>query len=178
MAEKFTNAFGRGVGIVTSSANGVVGASTDRITGVGTTGVNVGDMLDTLNWIGGTKVASIVVPDTIVLDRYSTNVSSVTNQSVKVLGVTTTYTSPADTKSILIGGTLTNNTTNQVGASVQIATGSTSYNLMWDVPIPSGSSFVISDAGKTTLLAGEEVRILCDTANALDVSISILQGVN
>ena len=114
MAEKFTNAFGRGVGIVTSSSNGVVGASTDRITGVGTTGVNVGDMLDTLNWIGGTKVASIVVPDTVVLDRYSLNVSSVTNQSVKILGVTTVYTSPADTKSILIGGTLTNNTTNQV----------------------------------------------------------------
>ena len=151
MAESFTNALARGVGIVTSSATASIGVNSTSITGVGTTGVHVGDLIDTQNFLNGTTVTSIGL-GTVFVDRNSL-------------------------KSILIGGTLSNNTSNQVKATVQVASGNTSYNLMSDIPIPSGSSFVISDAGKTTLLAAEELRVLCDTANGLDVSISILSGI-
>jgi len=46
------------------------------------------------------------------------------------------------------------------------------------IPVPAGSSFVISDTGKTLLEANDELRVYCDTANAVDVSLSILTGVN
>ena len=163
MAESFTNALARGVGIVTSSATASIGVNSTSITGVGTTGVFVGDLIDTQNFLNGTTVTSIGI-GTVFVDRNSLNSSAEsTNQSVKILGITTVYTSPASTKSILIGGTLSNNTNNQVQVTVQVASGSTSFNLMSDIPIPAGSTFVISEAGKTTLLGGEELRVLCNT---------------
>ena len=78
----------------------------------------------------------------------------------------------------MIGGTLSNNTTNQVAATVQISSGSTSYNLLYKVPDPAGSSVVISDAGKTLLLSADEIRVASSVASSLDVSLSILQGVS
>ena len=81
-------------------------------------------------------------------------------------------------KSILIGGTLANNTGNQVSAIVQVSSGSTSYNLLYKIPIPAGSSVVISDAGKTLLTASDEIRVGSNVANSLDVTLAILQGVS
>ena len=46
------------------------------------------------------------------------------------------------------------------------------------IPVPNGSSFVISDTGKTVLEAFDGIRVYCDTANAIDVSLSILTGVS
>jgi hypothetical protein len=46
------------------------------------------------------------------------------------------------------------------------------------IPVPAGSSFVISDTGKTVLEGGDEIRIYCDSANAIDASLSILTGVS
>ena len=65
------------------------------------------------------------------------------------MGPTAAYTSPANTKSILIGGTFSNLTNNNVNITVEIVTGVTSTTIANDIPVPTGSSFVISDAGKT-----------------------------
>ena len=46
------------------------------------------------------------------------------------------------------------------------------------IPVPAGSSFVISDTGKTLLEASDAIKVSCDTANAIDANISILTGVN
>ena len=46
------------------------------------------------------------------------------------------------------------------------------------IPVPSGSSFVISDTGKTLLEANDKVEVYCDTDNAIDINLSILTGVN
>ena len=46
------------------------------------------------------------------------------------------------------------------------------------IPIPAGSSFVISDTGKTLLESADELKIYCDSDGAIDVSLSILTGVN
>ena len=94
--------------------------------------------------------------------------------------MTSCYTSPAATKSILIGGTFANNTENSVNLSVEIldSSGPTAALLASKIPVPNGSSFVISDAGKTVLEGDDKVRIYCDVDNAIDVYLSILTGVN
>jgi len=46
------------------------------------------------------------------------------------------------------------------------------------IPVPTGSSFVISDAGKTILAGGDVVHLYCDTSDAIDGTLGILQGVN
>ena len=101
------------------------------------------------------------------------------SQVVKFLGPTTAYTSPNNVKSIIIGGTFANNTNNQqsdrialdssVGVTAAIAS---------KIPIPAGSSFVISDTGKTLLESNDEVRVYCDVDDAVDVSLSILTELN
>jgi len=179
MAESFSNKVARAVGIVTSSAAGAIGITTNKITGISTGGVSLGDLVDNQNYIAGTTVSSIGVGN-VVLDRDSTNTSSTTNQSVKFLTPTVVYTSPASTKSILIGGTFANNTNNQVELTVTVLDQSTgiSGNIASKIPVPAGSSFVISDTGKTLLEGNDAIKVSCDTANAIDVNLSILSGVN
>jgi len=167
------------VGVVTTSSSGSIGITSTIITGISTAAVAVGYLVDNGNFIGGAKVSAIGVGQ-VTVDTTSTNTSSTTTQSVSFVGLTTAYTSTGQ-KSILIGGTLANNTTNQVSATVQVSSGSTSlstsYNLLYKVPIPAGSSVVISDAGKTLLNASDEIRVGSSVANSLDVTLAILQGV-
>ena len=176
MAESFTNALKRSVGVVTTSSSGSIAANATTITGISTVGVSVGYLVDNGNFIGGSKVSAIGVGQ-VTVDSTSTNTTSTSTQTVNFVGLTTVYTSTG-LKSILIGGTLANNTSNQVSATVQVSSGSTSYNLLYKVPVPAGSSVVISDAGKTLLNASDEVRVGSSVANSLDVTLAILQGVS
>ena len=176
MAESFTNALKKAVGVVTTSSSGSIGITSTIITGISTAGVAVGYLVDNGNFIGGSKVSAIGAGQ-VTVDSTSTNTSATSTQSVNFVGLTTVYTSTG-LKSILIGGTLANNTTNQVSATVQVSSGSTSYNLLYKVPVPAGSSVVISDAGKTLLNASDEVRVGSSVANSLDVTLAILQGVS
>ena len=103
MAESFSNKVGRAVGVVTTSTGASIGITTNKITGVSTAGVSVGDLVDVGSFLGGTKVSSIGV-GIVTCNRDSTNSVSVTSQTVKFMAPTTLYTSPASTKTILIGG--------------------------------------------------------------------------
>ena len=178
MAEAFSNKVTRAAGIVSTSSEGAVGILTNLITGISTVDVAVNDLVDTGNFILGTKVTNIGV-SSVTCDRDSTNTAAATNQSVKFLGVTTAYTSTG-TKSILVGGTFANNTTQSVNLSVTVwdNSASTEVSIAGKIPVPNGSSFVITDAGKTVLESSDEVRIYCDTANAIDATLSILTGVS
>ena len=175
MAESFTNALKKAVGVVTTSSSGSIGITSTIITGISTAGVAVGYLVDNGNFIGGSKVSTIGAGQ-VTVDSTSTNTSATTTQSVSFVGLTTIYASTG-LKSILIGGTLANNTTNQVSATVQVSSGSTSYNLLYKVPVPAGSSVIISDAGKTLLNASDEIRVGSSVVNSLDVTLAILQGV-
>jgi len=175
MAESFTNALKKAVGVVTTSSSGSIGITSTIITGISTAGVLVGYLVDNGNFIGGSKVSAIGAGQ-VTVDSTSTNTSATSSQSVNFVGLTTIYASTG-LKSILIGGTLANNTTNQVSATVQVSSGSTSYNLLYKVPVPAGSSVIISDAGKTLLNASDEIRIGSSVVNSLDVTLAILQGV-
>jgi len=179
MAEAFSNKLARAVGVVNSSAAGAIGITTNKITGISTSGVTVGDLVDNQNYIAGTTISSIGVGQ-VVVDRDSTNTSSTTGQNVKFLQPSTIYTSPGSTKTILIGGTFANNTNGQVALTVSVLDNSTGITaaIASKIPVPAGSSFVISDTGKTLLEANDALKVSCDTANAIDVNISILTGVN
>ena len=179
MAESFTNSLGRAVGVVTSTSTGAIGIQTNMITGISTVGLAVSSFVDNQHYIAGTKVASIGVSSAIC-DRDSTNSAAASSQSVKFLGVTTSYTSTAGEKAILIGGTFANNTGNSVNLTVSTydASAGVEAQIASKIPVPYGSSFVISDTGKTLLEGLDEVRVYCDTANAIDVNLSILKGVS
>ena len=183
MAEVFTNSITRAVGIITSYSGSTIGASGTSITVTANTGIGVSDLVDNSNFIAGTKVAQID-GTTIYTDFNSTNTASATSQTVKFLGPTTAYTSPAATKSILIGGTFANNTESSVNLTIEVydssvgVTSTGSAAIASKIPVPTGSSFVISDAGKTLLEASDELRVYCDSVDGIDVNLSILQGVS
>ena len=183
MAESFSNSVTRAVGIMTSWSGSTIGAAGTSITVTANTGIGVSDLVDNSNFIAGTKVAQID-GTTIYTDFNSTNTASASSQVVKFLGPTTAYTSPAATKSILIGGTFANNTESSVNLTIEVydssvgVTSTGSAAIASKIPVPTGSSFVISDAGKTLLEGLDEVRVYCDTVNGVDVNLSILQGVS
>ena len=181
MAEAFSNSLSRAVGVVTTTASASIGIYANHISGVSTVGISTGDIVDNANYIAGTKVTGFgATAGTVTVDRVSTNSAAVSSASVSFLGVTSCYTSPAATKSILIGGTFANNTENSVNLSVEIldSSGPTAALLASKIPVPHGSSFVISDTGKTLLEAGDVVRVYCDSDNAIDVNLSVLTGVS
>ena len=179
MAEAFSNKLTRAAGIVTSSTGGAIGVTTTIITGISTVGVAVSDLVVNSNFIAGTKITEIGA-SSVTVDRTSSNTAATSSQNVKFLGPTTAYTSASATKSILIGGTFANNTNGQVALTVEMLDNSTgiAVALASKIPVPAGSSFVISDTGKTLLESLDSIKVYCDTANAIDANISILTGVN
>lgn len=174
MAESFTNQLTSAAGIVTTSNNGSIGVSTTLITGISTNGVSVGDMVKSTFFRGAAKV-SVIGAGQVNLDKTSTNTTSKTGQTVSFMGKSTAFT--ATEKSILVGGTFANLTENTIHVNVEVGIGNTFALIAHDIPIPQGSSFVISDAGKTILRANEVINLYCDTASAVDSSLSILSGV-
>ena len=178
MAEAFSNSLTRAAGIVTTYSGSTVSAGDTSITVSANTGIGVSDLIDNANFIAGTRVRQID-GTTIYADRNSTNSVAATGQVVRFLGPTTSYTSPAATKAILVGGTFANNTNSQVNLTVELYDQSAAVGvaIASKIPIPAGSSFVISDTGKTVLEGLDELRIYCDSTNAIDVSLSILTGV-
>ena len=185
MAEAFTNKLVRAAGIVsTTDSTAAIGANATAITNIQTANLHVGDLVVNQNFRAGAKIREITNSSAVVVDRASTNTSATTSQIVKFLGVTTAFTSSGTEKSILIGGTFANLTENDINVSVEIfdnssaGTANSTSLLASDIPIPSGSSFVISEAGKTVLEQNDQVKIYCDTANAVDVTLAILSGVS
>ena len=183
MAELFANSLTRAVGIMTSYSASTIGAAGTSITVSANTGIAVSDLVVNSNFLAGTKV-NLIDGTTIYTDRLSTNAASASNQTVHFLGPTTAYTSPAATKSILIGGTFANNTDTSLNITIEVFDSSVGVNSIGSaaiaskIPVPNGSSFVISDAGKTLLEAGDQILVYCDVEYGVDVNLSILQGVN
>tara|TARA_R100000008_G_scaffold13323_1_gene6564 strand:+ start:532 stop:1071 length:540 start_codon:yes stop_codon:yes gene_type:complete len=179
MAESFKNSNSRAIGVVTTSSSGAVGVVTNLITGISTIGVSAGDLIMNDNFIYGTQVSSIPSTTSVIADRNSTNAASVSSSSYSFLGVTSAYTNGTD-KALLIGGTFANNTTSTVNLTVAVhdSSANTSVGLAQNIPVPNGSSFVISDAGKTMLESRDSIRVYVDSSNAIDVTLAILSGVS
>ena len=177
MAESFVNAQSRAVGLVTTNSAGAIGVTTNIITGISTVGISSGYIVDNTNYILGTRVTRVDVSK-VYVDRDSTNTAAASDQSVSFLGLTSSYT--AASKSILIGGTFANNTDSGVNLTVEDhdSSSNTITAVAQKIPVPTGSSFVITDAGKTLLETSDSIRVYCDTANGIDATLSILKGVS
>ena len=93
------------------------------------------------------------------------------------------YTVPANCDTVVIGMLLTNNSGQSVNADamieVQSGQGENVY-LIKGVQIPSGSSLEVI-SGKVVVAntgggVGDTVQVRCDTASALDATLSILEN--
>ena len=178
MAESFTNSLSRAVGVVTTSSSGSVGVTTNHITGISTVGISSGYIVESSQFIYGTRVDRVGIAS-VWVDRDSTNTAAVSaTGTFKFLGLTSTYT--ASDKSIIIGGTFANNTESAVNIWIEVhdSSSNTVVGIGQKIPVPTGSSFVITDAGKTLLETSDSIRVYCDTANGVDVALSILKGVS
>ncbi len=182
MAEAFSNAVTRAAGIVTTSTACSIGIQTNKISGIATNLISVGYLVDNTNYLAGSKVENFgTAANEVVVDRDSTNTAAVTATGiVKALGPTSAYTAPSTEKAILIGGTFANNTAQQINLTVGVWDNSAGkeVQLASKIPVPTGSSFVISDAGKSVLEANDAIRVYSDSANAVDVTLAVLTGVS
>ena len=94
--------------------------------------------------------------------------------------LTSVYTVPAATTTVLVGAVLANITASQIKVNVQIVTASvTGENaddvyLINDLPIPTGSSFELIE-GKIVMETGDIFKVESDTASSLDVAVSIME---
>ena len=94
------------------------------------------------------------------------------NHTKSSIGTTgqSVYTVPASTTSVMIGLNLSNTAASQITADVLLD----GIHIIKNVPIPAGSAL---DAlgGKIILEAGNNVVVESDTANSLDVILSVLE---
>ena len=94
--------------------------------------------------------------------------------------LTSVYTVPASTTTVMIGAVLANILASQIKVDVKIVTASSSGEnaddvyLVKDLPIPNGSSFELIE-GKVVLETGDIVKVESDTASSLDVALSVLE---
>ena len=94
--------------------------------------------------------------------------------------LTTVYTVPASTTTVVIGAVLSNITAGQVKANMQIVTASSTGEnaddvfLVRELPIPSGSSFELME-GKVVMETGDMFKVESDTASSIDVALSIME---
>tara|TARA_B100000287_G_C20313103_1_gene654674 strand:- start:232 stop:570 length:339 start_codon:yes stop_codon:yes gene_type:complete len=100
-----------------------------------------------------------------------------TNVGVTTVGI---YTAPASTTTVVIGITMANTT----GAGIHVGVGITrpaadvskeDITLIQDVPIPQGSSFEFMAGNKLVLETEDTVTVESDTANSLDVALTIME---
>lgn len=94
----------------------------------------------------------------------------------------TVYTGKASTETTIIGLSIANITTSQVTVDVKIEsdTSDTETNanvfLIKDAPVPVGGTLVpIGGDQKVVIQATDVVKVQCDTANAVDIIMSILE---
>lgn len=103
-----------------------------------------------------------------------------TFNSVKQQNVGTTavdvYTVPASTSAVVIGMTCANKITTETKCTVQIISGVTTTILANSVSIPTNETYVpIGGVQKIVLKAGEKIRVFSNTANSIDVIVSMLE---
>ena len=83
----------------------------------------------------------------------------------------------ASTTTILIGLTISNKVTNAITVDVKLESstaGNANVNIGQNLPIPSGSS-LDALAGKVCLNVGDILKIQSDTANSIDIALSIME---
>ena len=90
-------------------------------------------------------------------------------------GLQDVYQVPATTTSIIIGLTIANLTSNSVTVDVKIDRVSLNdVSIGLNLPIPSGGS-LDALAGKVVLQTTDVLKIQSDTANSVDIALSVME---
>lgn len=99
--------------------------------------------------------------------------------SANVGNVATTvgsYTVNSTTRTVVLGLTLCNTTGSTINASVFINNGANNYYVLKNAPITTGGALVpIGGDQKFVLQFNDNVRVVSDTTNSIDVSMSIME---
>jgi len=89
--------------------------------------------------------------------------------------LTTIYTVPASTTTVMIGGVISNVTGTDADAVVLTSDGTNDISLIGaDTPIPANTALSFID-GKIVLETGDTVKVQGSAANQLDVHLSIME---
>lgn len=91
-----------------------------------------------------------------------------------VTTVTTVYTAPAATTSIVIGLLIANNAGADTTVTVSATKGATTVNLLNTAPLPSASNIaVLSNNTRLVLITGNSISVTA--AANVDVTVSVLE---
>jgi hypothetical protein len=94
--------------------------------------------------------------------------------------LTSVYTVPSATTTVVIGAVLANITASQIKVNVKIVTASSTGEnaddvyLVKDLPIPTGASFELIE-GKVVMETGDIFKVESNTASSIDVALSVLE---
>jgi hypothetical protein len=87
----------------------------------------------------------------------------------------TVYTTPASTTTVIIGLTIGNLINNSVTTDIKLEPVSgDNIHIGKNLPIPSGSS-LNALSGKVVLETGDILKVQSDTANSVDIALSIME---
>lgn len=86
------------------------------------------------------------------------------------------YTVASATKAVVLGLTVSNRTGSSVNADVYINNGNDNFYLVKTAPIATGGALVpIGGDQKLVLQAGDNVKVVSDSATSLDAVMSIME---
>lgn len=91
-----------------------------------------------------------------------------------VTTVTTVYTAPAATTSVIVGFVVANDTGSDTTITVSVTKGATTVNLLTSAPLPTASNLsVLSNNNRLVLLTGNSIAVTAGAA--VDVVASVLE---
>lgn len=91
-----------------------------------------------------------------------------------VTTVTTVYTAPASTQSVVMGFIVANDSGSDTTVTVSVTKGATTVNLLASAPLPSASNLaVLSNNNRLVLAAGNSIAVTA--AANVDVIASVLE---
>lgn len=88
----------------------------------------------------------------------------------------TVYTVPASTTTVVLGLTLSNTTGSTIYVTVVIENADgDNVNFLKSIPIPTGSAVEVMSGNKIVLNESDVLKVLSDTNNSLDTTLSIME---
>lgn len=99
-----------------------------------------------------------------------------TGGSVNANTPMTVYTTPSATTTIVIGMTLSNISSSQIAATVNIENADgDNVTFLKDIPIPAGAAIEVMAGNKVVLETSDVLKAQAGTANSLDITLSIME---
>jgi hypothetical protein len=103
---------------------------------------------------------------------------SFTNAIANAVGTTDVIVFTAPSKSIVVGGSVTNILSSTVPMSIKVRRGVTDTHVHKDKRIEVGVAYELMSGNKLVLASGDKIIVSSQVASSIDVVFSIMQGVS